>query len=120
MKFRGAIPEHKTRLRLPFLAHQTFRANIIQWLRHQVLSNKHWLIPLHLPSHVVEEGAHLSVEKLLLNFQYWETKMCNLDPMTLPCSCVVSSSPLILELMLLMAMLLPAQHYWIYLFDYNH
>ena len=69
MKFRGCtIPEHKTRLRLPFLAHQTFHAEITQWLRHQVLSHKHWLIPSHLPSHVVEEGAHLSVEKLLFIF----------------------------------------------------
>ena len=92
MKFGGCtIPEHKTRL----LAHQTFCADVTQWLRHEVLSKKHWLIPLHLPSHVVKEGAHLLVEKLLFNLQYLETKMCNLDPMTLPCSCgqLISSHP---------------------------
>ena len=89
LKFRGCtIPEQKVRLQLPFLAHRAFRANITQWLRHQVLFNKHWLIPLHLPSHFVEEGAHLSVEKLLFNFKYWENQMQNLDPLSLPCSCV--------------------------------
>ena len=88
MKFRGCtVPQHKLRLRLPFLVHPTFHTEITQWLRHQVLSYKHWLIPLHLPSHAVEEGAHLSVAELLFNFQHWETRMNKLDPMTLPCSC---------------------------------
>ena len=88
MQFRGStIPQLKLRLRLPFLAHATFHIETKQWLRRQVLLRKHWLIPLHLPSHAVEEGAHMSVAKLLFNFQRWETKMKNLDPMTLPCNC---------------------------------
>ena len=88
MQCRGCtVPQHQLRLRLPFLAHATFHTEIKQWLRHQVLSYKHWLIPLHLPSHAVEEGAHVSASKLLFNFQRWETKMKNLGPMTLPCAC---------------------------------
>ena len=42
MQFRGCtVPQHKLRLRLPFLAHATFHTEIKQWLRHQVLSYKH-------------------------------------------------------------------------------
>ena len=87
-RFRGcSIPDVHPRLRCPYLAHPSFQWEVSAWLRQQIKRYKQWMLPFHLPSHWIDEGAHQSVQTIFYNFAQWETRMQDLEPSSLPCSC---------------------------------
>ena len=77
-------------LRLPFLAHDSFPANIQQWLRRQVFQFKHLLVPFHLPSAKVREAPHESIVEHLHNVRDWNVffEDSQLECSQLPCPCL--------------------------------
>ena len=82
------VPKFNTPLRVQFLAHESFKAEISQWLRARIIDNKRWAIPCHLPTHRVQEAAFQPVCKRLWNWQVFaETWNPLTDIGKIPCSC---------------------------------
>ena len=86
-KFRNmSWPGQSRSLQLPFLAQDSFAAEVQQWLKSEVILRfKDILIPFHLSSHKLREAAHPSVRDQLFNFRKWETRLA--EPGGVPCTC---------------------------------
>ena len=68
LKFRNAtVPKFNLPLKIPFLAHETFKSNVQQWISRLIRRHRHTLIPYHLPTKTIQELPHPSLSKALWN-----------------------------------------------------
>ena len=68
LNFRNAtVPKFNLPLKIPFLAHDTFKSNVQQWISKLIRRHRHTLTPYHLPTKTIQELPHPSLSKALWN-----------------------------------------------------
>ena len=64
LNFRNAtVPKFNLPLKIPFLAHDTFKNNVQQWISKLIRRHRHTLIPYHLPTKTIQELPHPSPQQ---------------------------------------------------------
>ena len=81
-------------LQLRFTSHPSFCSEVSAWIRKQVLSHKHILVPFHLPLFKIREGPQ-TLKDFLHNFKEWDAWLQHhsIDDVQCPCSKFATQLP---------------------------
>ena len=88
-------PKSAMGLQLRFTSHPSFCSEVSAWIRKQVLSHKHVLVPFHLPLFKIREGPHQTLKDFLHNFTEWDAWLQHhsIDDAQCPCSKFAAQLP---------------------------
>ena len=88
-------PKSAMGLQLRFTSHPSFCSEVSAWIRKQVLSHEHILVPFHLPLFKIREGPHQTLKDFLHNFKEWDAWLQHhsIDDVQCPCSQFAAQVP---------------------------